>query len=357
MARPIAHQATGRDKLAQSVDRRHRMASRQRDEYCSRCEVRNAPAPTSSAPAPRWTKVAKAVSMSRSLLTSRMMSCSPIACAAACTSLRSASVSGLFGFTSTPIVVALGTSWRSSSSRFAPSWPARKLTPVTLPPGRLRLATRPSLTGSPPVSEDDRHRRGCGLGRERRTAVHDDHGDRQANQIGHQRRQAIYLILRIAVFDRDVLALDEACFLQTLAERGRQGASSRRADVLRRNPITGIAGCCARAASGHAAAPPRSVMKSRASFDHLVGEREHAAESGRRALCGLDIDDEIEPRWRCTGRSAGFAPLSMRSTSATKRRNTSSVGSVGRQTACHERTADEPKSRAGDIARQAPRFA
>jgi hypothetical protein len=34
--------------------------------------------------------------------------------------------------------------------------------------------------------------------------------------------------------------------------------------VLLRKPITGIAGCCARAASGHAtAAPPRSVMKSR----------------------------------------------------------------------------------------------
>jgi hypothetical protein len=30
------------------------------------------------------------------------------------------------------------------------------------------------------------------------------------------------------------------------------------------NPITGIAGCCARAARGHvAAAPPRSVMNSR----------------------------------------------------------------------------------------------
>jgi len=27
-------------------------------------------------------------------------------------------------------------------------------------------------------------------------------------------------------------------------------------DVALRNPITGIAGCCARAASGHAAAPP-----------------------------------------------------------------------------------------------------
>jgi hypothetical protein len=33
--------------------------------------------------------------------------------------------------------------------------------------------------------------------------------------------------------------------------------------VLRRKPITGIAGCCARAASGHAAAPPMSAMNSR----------------------------------------------------------------------------------------------
>jgi hypothetical protein len=29
------------------------------------------------------------------------------------------------------------------------------------------------------------------------------------------------------------------------------------------NPITGIAGCCALAASGHAAAPPSSVMNAR----------------------------------------------------------------------------------------------
>ena len=36
------------------------------------------------------------------------------------------------------------------------------------------------------------------------------------------------------------------------------------AGVLLRNPITGIAGCCARAASGHAAAaPPSSAMNSR----------------------------------------------------------------------------------------------
>jgi len=34
-------------------------------------------------------------------------------------------------------------------------------------------------------------------------------------------------------------------------------------DALPSNPTTGIAGCCARAASGHAAAPPSSVMNSR----------------------------------------------------------------------------------------------
>jgi hypothetical protein len=31
-------------------------------------------------------------------------------------------------------------------------------------------------------------------------------------------------------------------------------------EAVLRKPITGIAGCCARAASGHAAAPPSSVM-------------------------------------------------------------------------------------------------
>ena len=36
------------------------------------------------------------------------------------------------------------------------------------------------------------------------------------------------------------------------------------AEAVPKNPITGIAACCARAASGHAtAAPPSSVMNSR----------------------------------------------------------------------------------------------
>src|SRR5262249_56662537 len=38
----------------------------------------------------------------------------------------------------------------------------------------------------------------------------------------HQKPQPVSLMLARAVFDRDVLALDEACFFQALAERGDQ---------------------------------------------------------------------------------------------------------------------------------------
>src|SRR5262249_33532795 len=41
----------------------------------------------------------------------------------------------------------------SNSSRLGASVLYRKLVPVTLPPGRLMLETRPSLTGSPPIEK------------------------------------------------------------------------------------------------------------------------------------------------------------------------------------------------------------
>src|SRR5262249_41482221 len=60
-------------------------------------------------------------------------------------------VGALAGLTSTAIRTALGTSsWSSPSRLVATSWP-KKLMPVALPPGRARLATRPSLTGSSPT--------------------------------------------------------------------------------------------------------------------------------------------------------------------------------------------------------------
>src|SRR5262249_27564791 len=54
------------------------------------------------------------------------------------------------GFTSIATTLAAGTNSWSSSSRFAANVLVKRFTPVTLPPGRLRLATKPSCTGSPP---------------------------------------------------------------------------------------------------------------------------------------------------------------------------------------------------------------
>ena len=83
------------------------------------------------------------------------------------------------------------------------------------------------------------------------------------NQVGCQRWQPIIIALSPAVFDRHVSALNVADLAQTAINAV---TSARRAsgDVPWRNPTTGIAGCCARAAYGHAAAvPPSSVMNSR----------------------------------------------------------------------------------------------
>jgi hypothetical protein len=85
---------------------------------------------------------------------------------------------------------ALGTVSRSSSSRFAVNSVFRRLMPVRLPPGRARLATRPSLTGSSLTVKTMGDRRGCGLGRERRRRAMNrgDHGDLPANQFSRQLR-------------------------------------------------------------------------------------------------------------------------------------------------------------------------
>ena len=68
--------------------------------------------------------------------------------AAVSTSFNVISAKKMAVLLSTASRTAPGTRARRSSSRFADSSASKKLIPVRLPPGRARLATRPSLTGS-----------------------------------------------------------------------------------------------------------------------------------------------------------------------------------------------------------------
>ena len=95
----------------------------------------------------------------------------------------------------------------------------KTLIPVRLPPGRARLATRPSLTGSSLTEKTIGIVAVAAFAASAETLFGgDDHGDPAANQIGRKRRQPIVLILGQAVFDCDVLAFYIAGLLQALAE-------------------------------------------------------------------------------------------------------------------------------------------
>ena len=148
----VAEQATGFGDLAISISRRHGMACHQRDKFVALGKEEEIGA-DKNAPIRCWTMAAKASSMWPSVLALRSTVCWPIACDAACAAAPSNMLARLFGFTSTAITVAVGTSSRSSSNRLVTSGSVKKVTPVTLPPGRLRLVTSPDTTGSLPIAK------------------------------------------------------------------------------------------------------------------------------------------------------------------------------------------------------------
>src|SRR5262249_8356631 len=180
--------------------------------------MKNGSAPTRSALAPCWVIVAHAVSISRSLSALRTVSCSASTRAAASTSLNCRSVPGKFGFTSTAILLVAGASSRINPSCFEPSSTSKLFTPVTLPPGRFKLATRPNLIGSSAVVNT------IGIV-EVAALVASAAGvlvaamTLAANQIGRQRGQSVILAFCPAILDRGVLPFDVASFLQPLAKR------------------------------------------------------------------------------------------------------------------------------------------
>src|SRR5262245_53990586 len=113
-------------------------------------------------------------------------------------------VVALAGLTSTAKRTALGTSSCKSPSRLVASSAAKKLMPVALPPGRARVTTRPIFDRVFTDAEDDRNRRGRSFGRKRGgiAAGRRNNGHATADEIGHQRWQAIVLALQPVVLDR-----------------------------------------------------------------------------------------------------------------------------------------------------------
>src|SRR5262245_33691698 len=223
----------------------------------------------------------------------------------------------LAGFTSTATRVAAGTnSRRISTFRL-------QLVNEKIDPGRI--ATRPGGVSDETKSdrvfthaEHDRDRRGGGLGRQRRrsASARGDDGDLPANQVSCQLRKSLVATLRRAVYDRHVLALDEAHVLQPLAKC----AQTMRVRFY----------CCAEEQSDHR---HRRLLRSRrerpcrcsAAEQHNEVAPSHSITSSARARTGVGIS---RPRLlavlrlitssylvgACTGRSTGFSPLRMRST-------------------------------------------
>ena len=160
------------------------------------------------------------------------------------------------------------TRWRDLLEQlqpFAANCYSNFMKPVMLPPGRARLATKPAPTGSA-TREHDRDCRVSPAARgDDRSAVGSDDVGLQLQPVPPRAlRNRSASPRRPAIFDPQVAAFDPAQFLQPSAERCRRTVPS---DRLGRRPsarqCAASLGCCARAASGHAAAPPRSVMNSR----------------------------------------------------------------------------------------------
>jgi hypothetical protein len=75
-----------------------------------------------------------------------------------------------------------------------------------------------------------------------------------------------------------------------------------------------MADCCARATTGHAAALPNHAMNVRLFIDDLVGRQERFRDGEAERLAVLRLIANSYLVVACTGKSAGFSPLRMRST-------------------------------------------
>src|SRR5580704_9748157 len=173
---------------------------------------------TSNAPTRCSTSEFNAALSSTSSFARATKSCWLTAFAAGSRSSNSCTVGGNLGFIRIPISATFGTSSRSKPSRFdSISW-VQSVKPVTLPPGRLKLATRPALTGSHP--KHDRDRRGCFGGGDSRNITTDTNQNSHLvpDQLGGQSRQPVIIALRPTELNLEILPFDKTAFSEALLE-------------------------------------------------------------------------------------------------------------------------------------------
>ena len=209
-------------------------------------------------------RLAKAVSNSRSVLACRTWSCSPRVRAAACMSCVNVSARRISGIDEHGNRVAVGITSCSSSSRFGPSSATNDAHASEVAARSVEAGNKPTLDRIEPAEKNDRNRRGCRLGYLSRGPIRGNHGHLPTNKVGGQRRQSI--VLDCPPSD---IRWRRSCRRRSRSRSGldgtrANGAPTGRADrCVPRNPITGIAGCCARATTGHdAAEPPSREMNS-----------------------------------------------------------------------------------------------
>src|SRR5262249_54034172 len=115
------------------------------------------------------------------------------------------------GLSNTAIRSTLGTSSCSRPSRFASIWFVKKLTPVRLPPGRLRLATRPDLTGSAPIANTmGMVEVAAFIASAETSRAGKDHGDFGSDEFGGKRWQSTDVAFRKNILNRNIATLIKA---------------------------------------------------------------------------------------------------------------------------------------------------
>ena len=188
--------------------------------------------------------------------------------------------------------------------------------PVTFPPGRARVAAQPSATGSvPPTATTGVDvvafiAAALGFG----TSGNQDI-DTQLDQLDRERFDAIVTSLGGPPLDGHIAALDVTEIAQTAWEGilyTRVPCQHEEPDARHLPRLLRLGG----ERRGEEAARDRTEeFPPVRSLDHLVrAEQERRRDREAESLRGLEVDHQLERRGLFDGKSAGFAPRTMRST-------------------------------------------